>query len=91
MRPVLRLYNEEQLRLRESPIGTLTLKQASPRQVQEVGVRWPPAWNLVSWSNELVVRQLPANKDVNTEAEDATALGAVTRRQLVKTQQTEKS
>jgi hypothetical protein len=32
-----------------------------------------------------------ANKDVNTETEEATALEAVTRRQPVKTQQTEKT
>jgi hypothetical protein len=36
------------------------------------------------------VRHSPASKDVNTEAEEATALEAVTRLQLVKTQQTEK-
>jgi hypothetical protein len=36
------------------------------------------------------VRQSPASKDVNMEAEEATALEAVTRRQLVKTLQTEK-
>jgi hypothetical protein len=47
-------------------------------------VRWPPAW-------ELVVRELPANKDVNTEADEAMALEAVTRRQPVKIQQTEKT
>jgi hypothetical protein len=47
-------------------------------------VRWPPAWELVSWSNELVVRQSPASKDVNSEAEEATALETVTRRQPVK-------
>jgi hypothetical protein len=34
------------------------------------------------------VRQSPASKGVNTEAEEATALEAVTRRQLVKLQQT---
>jgi hypothetical protein len=45
-------------------------------------VRWPPAW-------ELVVRQSPASKDVNTEAEEATALEAVTRRQPLKIQQIE--
>jgi hypothetical protein len=33
------------------------------------------------------VRQSPAIKDVNTEAEKAKALEAVTRRQQVKTQQ----
>jgi hypothetical protein len=52
-------------------------------------VRWPPAWELVSWSNELTVRQSPATTDVNTEAEEAMELEAVTRRQPVKTQQTE--
>jgi hypothetical protein len=35
-------------------------------------VRWPPAW-------ELVGRQSPGSKGVNTEAEKATALEAVTR------------
>jgi hypothetical protein len=37
------------------------------------------------------VRQSPASKDVNTEAEEATALEAVTRRQAAKLQQTEKT
>jgi hypothetical protein len=40
---------------------------------------------------ELVVRQSPASKDMNTEAEEATALETVTRRQTVNTQQVEKS
>jgi hypothetical protein len=40
---------------------------------------------------ELVVRQSPANKDVNTEVEGATALEAVTRRQPLKIQQTKKT
>jgi hypothetical protein len=39
---------------------------------------------------ELVARQSPASKDVNTEAEEAAVLETDTR-QLVKTQQTEKS
>jgi hypothetical protein len=38
----------------------------------------------------LVVREPPVSKDVYTEAEEATALEAVTRQRLVKTQQTEK-
>jgi hypothetical protein len=38
----------------------------------------------------LVVRHSPENKGVNTETEEATALEAVTRRQRVKLQQTEK-
>jgi hypothetical protein len=37
------------------------------------------------------VRQPPASKNVNTEAEEATTLDAVTRRQPVKIQQTEKT
>jgi hypothetical protein len=37
-------------------------------------VRWAPAWELVSWSNERVVRQPAASKEVKTEAEEATAL-----------------
>jgi hypothetical protein len=45
----------------------------------------------VSSRNELLVRQSPASKDVETEAEEATALEAVTRRQPVKIQQTVKT
>jgi hypothetical protein len=37
------------------------------------------------------VRQLPVSKDVNMEVEEVTALEAVTRRQPVKIQQTEKT
>jgi hypothetical protein len=37
------------------------------------------------------MRQSPVSKDVNTEDEEATAPGTVTRRQLVKTQQSEKT
>jgi hypothetical protein len=37
------------------------------------------------------MRQSPSSKDVNTKAEEATALEAVTRRQPVKIQQTEKT
>jgi hypothetical protein len=33
-------------------------------------VRWPPGWELVSRSNELVVRQSPARKNLSTEAGD---------------------
>jgi hypothetical protein len=40
--------------------------------------------------SEAVVRQSPTIKDVNTEAEETTALEAITR-QLVKTQLTEKT
>jgi hypothetical protein len=52
-------------------------------------VRWPPAWELVNWSNELVVdrRQL-----VETLArKQRTLLRSITRQRLVKTQQTEKN
>jgi hypothetical protein len=54
-------------------------------------VRWPPAWELVSWCNELVVRQSPASKNVNTEAKEAISLEAITMQQLVKIEQTEKT
>jgi hypothetical protein len=37
------------------------------------------------------VRQSPDTKDVNTEAEEVTALEAVTRQQSVKTQEIEKT
>jgi hypothetical protein len=37
------------------------------------------------------VRESPASKEVNTEAEEATALEAVTRRQPVMIQQTDKT
>jgi hypothetical protein len=47
-------------------------------------VREPLAWELVSC-------QSAASKDVNTDVEEAVALEVVTRRQLVKTQQTEKT
>jgi hypothetical protein len=63
---VPRLYNEKQLRLRES---------------LEMGV------TRVGVSCETVA----ASKAVSTEAEEATALEAATRRQPVKTQQTEKT
>jgi hypothetical protein len=45
----------------------------------------------VSWINEFVVRQSPASKDMNMDAEEATTLEAVTRRQPVKPQQAEKT
>jgi hypothetical protein len=40
---------------------------------------------------ESVVRQSPANKDVNMEAQGSAALEAVIRQRLVKTQQIEKT
>jgi hypothetical protein len=40
---------------------------------------------------QLVVRQSPASKDVNTEAEGVTELEAAIRRQPMKIQQTEKT
>jgi hypothetical protein len=45
-------------------------------------VRWSLVW-------ELVGRQSPVSKGVNAEAEEATALEAVTRQRLVVIQQTE--
>jgi hypothetical protein len=44
-------------------------------------VRWPSAW-------DLVLRESQVSKNVNTEAEEATELEAVTRRQP-KTKETE--
>jgi hypothetical protein len=44
-----------------------------------------------SSGNEFVVRQQPATKDGYMEVEKATVLEAVTRRQLVKTKQTNKT
>jgi hypothetical protein len=38
---------------------------------------------------ELVMRQLPASKDMNMEVEKATALEAITRQEPAKTHQTE--
>jgi hypothetical protein len=46
-------------------------------------MRWWPAW-------EQVLGQSWASKDMNKEAEEAMALEAITRRQPVKIQQTEK-
>jgi hypothetical protein len=46
-------------------------------------VRRPPAWELFDWSSKCVLRQSAASKDVNTEAEEATALQAVSRRQPI--------
>jgi hypothetical protein len=55
-------------------------------------VRSAPRYYKQEWHRvSLVVRQSPASKDVNTEAEGATALEAVTRQRLVKTKQTEKT
>jgi hypothetical protein len=53
-------------------------------------VIWPPALELVGAMCEFL-RQSPASKGVNTKAEEATPLEAVTRRQPVKRQQTEKT
>jgi hypothetical protein len=46
----------------------------------QLGSQWPG-----------VVRQSLASKDVNQEAEESTALRAITKRQWMKTQQTEKT
>jgi hypothetical protein len=56
----------------------------SQTEEQEVGVIWPPA-------RELAERLSLASKNVNPEAEEATALETVARRQPVKIQQTEKT
>jgi hypothetical protein len=51
----------------------------------------PRCYKQDTWSNEFVVRQWPASKDMYMEVEEVTELVAVTRRQLVKTQQTKKT
>jgi hypothetical protein len=57
-----------------------------------VSVRSSPSCYKQNKSNvKLVLRQLPASKDVNTEVEGSTAFEAVTRQRLVKTKQTETS
>jgi hypothetical protein len=59
--------------------------------VRRVGAWCEMTFSLgVSWNNERVVRQLRVGKDVNTEAEGATALEAITRR-LMMTQQAKKT
>jgi hypothetical protein len=82
MLSVLRIYNEVQLPLQ----GSLETAVRRVRDWCEMAASLG-----VSSSNELVGRQSPVSKDVNTEAEEATALEAVTRRQQVKVQQTEKA
>jgi hypothetical protein len=37
-------------------------------------VRWPPAWEIFSWSSELVLRQSPACKNVIMEAKNTVEL-----------------
>jgi hypothetical protein len=61
--------------------------------LQAVFFMWsvPRCYNRDKCRVQLVVRQSPASKDVNTEAEEATVLEAVTRKRLVKKQQTEKT
>jgi hypothetical protein len=56
-----------------------------------MAARWLPAWGLVSWNNELAVRQVQAIKDMNMEAEEAMAVEAVTWQQPGKIKQIEKS
>jgi hypothetical protein len=77
-----KLYNEKQLRLQVS------LETA----VRRVGVscEMPASLGGGSLSNAWVVRKSPARKDVDTEDEETTTLEAVTRRQPVKLQETEK-
>jgi hypothetical protein len=77
-----KLYNEKQLRLRKSLEATMRIVGGWCEMAASLGV---------SSSNELVLRESSASKDMNTEAEEATALEAVTRPQPVKIQQTEKT
>jgi hypothetical protein len=63
----------------EQPLGEVISVRSAPRCYKQEKSRVSS-----------VLRQQPASKDVNTKAEEATALEAVTRR-LVKSQQTEKT
>jgi hypothetical protein len=47
-------------------------------------VRWPPAWELVNWSNSAIVGYSPDSNDVTTEAEEFSLLMSVTGKRLVK-------
>jgi hypothetical protein len=47
-------------------------------------VRWPPAWELVNWSNRAVMRYSPDINDVSAEAEDSPLLRSVTGKRLMK-------
>jgi hypothetical protein len=60
-------------------------------EILETAVRRVGDWSEMATRLGVVVRQSPASKDVNTEAEEATTLRIVTRRQPVKIQQTEKT
>jgi hypothetical protein len=51
----------------------------------------PRYFKLDKSSVQLVVRESPTSGDMNTEVEVSTALKAVTRKRLVKIQQTEKT
>jgi hypothetical protein len=82
VQPVPRLHNEEQLQLRESLEMPMKRVCSWCEMSASLGV---------SWSNEWVVRQSPASKDINTEAEEVMALEAITRWQPVKIQQAEKT
>jgi hypothetical protein len=62
-----------------------------PRQYNEEQLRLWESLETAVWRAGVAVRQSPASKDVSTEAEEATALEAVTRQWLVKIQQTEET
>jgi hypothetical protein len=47
-------------------------------------VRWQLAWELVNWSNSVVVGYSPVSSDVSTEAEESPLLRSVTGERLVK-------
>jgi hypothetical protein len=76
-------YNEEQLRLRESSETAVRRVGGWCEMAASLGVGKLQQW--------VSVRQSPASKIVNTEAEEAMVLEAVTRRQLANIQQSEKT
>jgi hypothetical protein len=68
------------------------LRDATLELLKGVSMRFVPRSYKQDKSRiQLLVRESPASKEVNTAAEEATALVAVARRQPVKVQQTEET
>jgi hypothetical protein len=56
----------------------LNTKTGWPADGLDVTLTLTLTWSSIDiWNNELAVRQSPAGKDLNTEAEEPTLLGAV--------------
>jgi hypothetical protein len=81
---VLRMYHEDQRNKRTS-IGRICRQTEAVARERRGRRRIPNRFKSLRSNAELVVRQSPASKDVNAEAEKATVWEAVTR-QPVNTQ-----